>query len=74
MISSSTCVLLVYVSLGTLHRGSLDFFRCCFAAFGGMPAQVVLAVGSGTDVAALGNAAAEFRGPADSAAVNAPDM
>jgi MGT family glycosyltransferase len=51
---------LVYISLGTLHRGSLDFFRCCFAAFGGMPAQVVLAVGAAIDVAALGTPPPNF--------------
>jgi MGT family glycosyltransferase len=44
----------VYVSLGTLHLGSTDFFRQCFAAFADLPVQVVLSVGSQTHIPALG--------------------
>jgi UDP:flavonoid glycosyltransferase YjiC (YdhE family) len=40
----------VYISLGTLHRGSVDFFQQCFAAFGAMRAQFVLAVGAQTTI------------------------
>lgn len=44
----------VLVSLGTLHAGSDAFFRACFEALGELPARVVLAIGSHTDPARLG--------------------
>jgi MGT family glycosyltransferase len=50
----------VYISLGTLHLGSTDFFRHCFAAFADMPAQFVLSVGKQTDIQALGKIPANF--------------
>lgn len=45
---------LVLVSLGTLHAGSDAFFRTCFEVLAGLPARVLLAVGSHTDPARLG--------------------
>lgn len=36
---------LVYISLGTLHSPSRPFLESIFAAFGGMPVQVVVSVG-----------------------------
>jgi hypothetical protein len=51
---------LVYISLGTLHRGEPDFFRQCFEAFGDMPARFVLSVGEDTDIAALGSIPPNF--------------
>jgi MGT family glycosyltransferase len=48
----------VYVSLGTLHLGSTDFFHQCFEAFADLPAQVILSVGTQTDISALGAAPA----------------
>ncbi|MFC7624194.1 macrolide family glycosyltransferase [Microlunatus sp. GCM10028923] len=45
---------LIMVSLGTLHAGSDEFFRSCFAALGDLPARVVLSVGRHTDPARLG--------------------
>ncbi|GAA1972166.1 macrolide family glycosyltransferase [Amycolatopsis minnesotensis] len=49
---------LVLVSLGTLHAGSDAFFHACFEALGELPARVLLAVGSHTDPARLGQAPA----------------
>lgn len=46
----------VLVSLGTLHSGSEQFFRSCFAALGDLPITVVLAVGDVIDPARLGPA------------------
>jgi MGT family glycosyltransferase len=43
----------VYISLGTLHLGSTDFFQHCFEAFRDMPAQFILSVGKQTDIQAL---------------------
>jgi MGT family glycosyltransferase len=51
---------LVYVSLGTLHRGSADFFRQCIEAFAEGPARVVLSVGHQTDTRELGRIPASF--------------
>ncbi len=45
---------LLYISLGTVANSQLDFYQHCFAAFGGQPWQVVLAVGRSTDVTQLG--------------------
>lgn len=45
---------LVHISLGTLHRGSADFFRQCFLAFADLPAYFVVATGEQTDMEALG--------------------
>lgn len=50
----------VYISLGTLHRGSAAFFRECFDAFAGMPARFILSVGKQTDVQALGEVPPNF--------------
>jgi hypothetical protein len=50
----------VYISLGTLHRGSVTFFRDCFDAFADMPARFVLSVGKGTDIQALGAIPSNF--------------
>jgi MGT family glycosyltransferase len=51
---------LVYISLGTLHLGSVDFFRQCFEAFADMPARFLLSVGKQTDLATLGRIPANF--------------
>jgi MGT family glycosyltransferase len=50
----------VYISLGTLHLGSADFFRQCFEAFSDVPAQFILSVGKQTDMQALGTIPANF--------------
>jgi hypothetical protein len=50
----------VYISLGTLHRGSADFFRQCFAAFADVPARFVLSVGTWTDSDSLGAIPSNF--------------
>lgn len=44
----------VYISLGTLHKGNKDFFHQCFEAFAGMPAQFIVSTGRQTDSRALG--------------------
>ncbi|RJQ74356.1 hypothetical protein D5S17_23090 [Pseudonocardiaceae bacterium YIM PH 21723] len=45
---------LLYVSLGTGFNDRPDFYRTCFAAFGGLPWRVVISVGQWVDIAALG--------------------
>ena len=45
---------LIYISLGTVHVGHLDFFRECFAAFADVPAQFILSTGKGTDLSQIG--------------------
>jgi MGT family glycosyltransferase len=50
----------VYISLGTLHLGSTDFFQQCFEAFADMPAQFILSVGKQTDIQALGKIPPNF--------------
>jgi MGT family glycosyltransferase len=45
----------VYISLGTLHLGSPDFFRQCFEAFTDVPARFVLSVGQQVDIQTLGD-------------------
>lgn len=51
---------IVYISLGTLHLGSGDFFQQCFAAFADLPARFILSVGKQTDIAALGRIPSNF--------------
>jgi MGT family glycosyltransferase len=51
---------LIYISLGTLHRGSADFFHECFAAFADMQVRVILSVGPQTDMQGLGNIPPNF--------------
>ena len=51
---------IVYISLGTLHRGSTDFFHQCFAAFADMPPRFVLSVGNQTDIQGLGPVPSNF--------------
>ena len=50
----------VYISLGTLHLGSSDFFYQCFEAFADLPAQFILSVGKQTDLQALGTIPSNF--------------
>ena len=50
----------VYISLGTLHRGSIDFFQQCFTAFGALSARFVLVVGAQTNIQALGPIPSNF--------------
>lgn len=42
---------LIYASLGTLHHANIAFFETCMEALGDYPAQVLLSVGRGTDIA-----------------------
>jgi MGT family glycosyltransferase len=51
---------IVYISLGTLHLGSTDFFKQCFAAFADIPARFILSVGQQTDIQALGAIPSNF--------------
>ena len=44
----------VLISLGTLHAGSEDFFRTCFAALADIPARILISVGAHIDSARLG--------------------
>jgi MGT family glycosyltransferase len=45
---------LVLVSLGTLHTGTVAFFRTCFSELADLPARFVIVVGSHLDPARLG--------------------
>ncbi|MER7077711.1 hypothetical protein SAMN02982929_06271 [Saccharopolyspora kobensis] len=45
---------LVLVSLGTLHTGTEAFFRTCFEALGDLPIRALLATGTRSDPALLG--------------------
>lgn len=45
---------IIYISLGTLHLGSIDFWKQCFEAFSAMPAQFVLSAGKYTNIDELG--------------------
>lgn len=45
---------IIYISLGTVFNEKADFYRTCFEAFGSSNRQVVMSVGTRTDIAALG--------------------
>lgn len=45
---------LLYVSLGTVQNNRPDFYRACFAAFGGADMDVVMSVGQAVDLGELG--------------------
>lgn len=53
---------IIYISLGTVFssNGKENFYRTCFEAFADSDKQVVLAVGSRTNIAALGPIPANF--------------
>lgn len=51
---------LVYVSMGTLYHQDPEFFKTCFGAFKDTPYQVVISVGKGTDISALGEIPPNF--------------
>lgn len=40
---------IIYISLGTLHKGDADFFRQCFEAFADMPTQFIVSTGTQTE-------------------------
>jgi MGT family glycosyltransferase len=48
----------VYMSLGTLHRASMRFYRQCLDAFSDLPLQLVLSTGNQADAQALDGVAA----------------
>ncbi|MDI1449906.1 macrolide family glycosyltransferase [Polyangium sp. 6x1] len=50
----------IYISLGTLHRGSTDFWHQCFEAFAEIKAQFIVSVGKGADLQALGESPPNF--------------
>lgn len=45
---------IVYISLGTVHQGSISFYQTCFQAFADYPAQFILSVGRQTPMERLG--------------------
>ena len=51
---------LIYISLGTLHRGSAGFFHQCFQAFADMRVRAILSVGPQTDLQGLRNILSNF--------------
>jgi MGT family glycosyltransferase len=50
----------LYISLGTLFNDWPDFYRMCFAAFGGTPWRVVLSTGHAVNLAELGRVPDNF--------------
>ena len=44
----------IYISLGTVHSTRSEFYRQCFEAFAGYPAQFILSAGTHTDMKELG--------------------
>lgn len=44
----------VYISLGTVHSTRSEFYRQCFEAFAGYPAQFILSAGTHTNIKELG--------------------
>ncbi|WP_434385696.1 macrolide family glycosyltransferase [Melittangium boletus] len=50
----------LYISLGTVFNNWPDFYRMCFAAFGGTSWRVVLATGHAVNVAELGEVPTNF--------------
>lgn len=50
----------IYISLGTVHHGQIEFYKRCFEAFKDFPAQFVLSVGKGTDISSLGEIPSNF--------------
>ncbi|WNG26297.1 glycosyl transferase [Cystobacter fuscus] len=50
----------LYISLGTVFNNWPEFYRMCFAAFGGTPWRVVLSTGHAVNVAELGEVPGNF--------------
>ena len=50
----------IYISLGTLFNEEPDFYVMCFEAFGGVDHQVVMSVGTKTEIGSLGPIPANF--------------
>jgi MGT family glycosyltransferase len=51
---------LILISMGTMYNDEPEFYRSCFAAFGGAPYRVVLAIGHRIDAEKLGAAPDNF--------------
>jgi len=52
---------LIYIAVGTVYKGNLEFFRACFKAFADPRYGVVLSVGRAIEPASLGPAPENFR-------------
>jgi MGT family glycosyltransferase len=52
--------LVVYISLGTVHHGHIEFYQECFKAFAGYPAQFIVSAGRDTNIATLGEIPINF--------------
>ncbi|KAA3658977.1 MAG: glycosyl transferase [Chloroflexi bacterium] len=50
----------VYISMGTIHQQTAQFYRTCYQAFADFPAQFVLALGQQLNPTDLGAAPANF--------------
>ncbi|MED4402046.1 macrolide family glycosyltransferase [Metabacillus fastidiosus] len=50
----------IYISLGTIVNGNIDFYHTCFKAFHDFPGKVVLSIGKRTDINLLGNIPENF--------------
>lgn len=44
---------IIYISLGTIFNRSVDFYKCCFTAFGDMDAKIIMSVGRNIDIKSL---------------------
>ncbi len=51
---------IIYISLGTINTDFPDFFKDCFAAFDGLPYQVIMSIGNKIDPAMLGTPPTNF--------------
>lgn len=51
---------LVYISLGTLATGDVDFYRTCLTALGNLPAQFILSIGKRHSADDLGTIPSNF--------------
>lgn len=51
---------LIYISLGTVFNQAMDFYKLCFAAFAETEYNVILSIGSQTQIAELGVIPANF--------------
>lgn len=50
----------IYLSLGTIHHASVEFYRDCFQTFADYPAHFIVSAGRQTNMATLGTIPANF--------------
>ncbi|MCB2295276.1 glycosyl transferase [Clostridium algoriphilum] len=50
----------IYISLGTVFNGSIEFYENCFNAFADMDAKIIMSVGKDTDINTFRNIPSNF--------------